>query len=121
MADTSAGFIETADFFDIVQGSPIIAEITPDVLTNDEFSNSQWFSCYVYKNLKGNFSSDYTMIELCVPRGSMELNKSYIVMLKESVDNRFVVSSINSVFPWSEEIVDNIEKIAIYGEEYIYY
>lgn len=51
----------------------------------------------------------------------MELNKSYIVMLKESVDNRFVVSSINSVFPWSEEIIDNIEKIAIYGEEYIYY
>lgn len=102
-------FIRSEDLIDIVAGSKYIAKLTPVVLERSvEANNTGAYECRVEEVLKGTVTEE--TLKTYFFQGTVELGKSYIVMLdRNETSVYYTLSSQKSVY--SAEDTEMVQKI----------
>ena len=106
-----ASYIESTDMETVIQNSDFVFEITVKSFFMDG-NGRITYDCTLDKKLKGD--TEFEIIGVTFPKGTVEIGKSYIVAVTELVDSgkrNFLMSSKNSIFDCSErETIQDIIK-----------
>lgn len=106
---TGIEYIRSSDITDIVKGTSIVLEVTPiEYIGGSENNDTERFICTVNKVLKGSLTGE--IIKIIFGEGTVELEKSYYVLVEQLSDSSYyILSSKNSVYSSDSAIATQIE------------